>query len=872
MKFAFLAHPLSQEHRALMAVDDSGGLRKSWGGDLFQFCQQLHQNLNAYHHSGSLPDDEVRVVDQFNGLVSANGARCDGRFYEIPLDAQQILDEPHRALALMESAVDDAASWGAEIVGLGSMTGIVGGQGEHLATRGPVAITTGNSLTVFSAIENLKHACEVNGIRLAEETVAVIGIPGSIGSALAKIVKPLCKSLICVARTESGRARQLSKSLDARLTTAIPDALQTARVILSATSAGDCIDQNWLLPGSLVIDVAVPTDVIGNRALRDDILILTGGMSMTPETMSRESMFIGFNHGMVPSCFGETMLLALEDRRECYSIGRKLSVEGISEIGAVAVKHGFDFTNLSCFGIPVDGQQLSNFKKAVYRTRNLNRKDNPLLPNHDLAQRNGHGAVCAVIPHLKTPQELSGSAVDRHRRFINPVLAALGKQSGFLKTFVRGEGCYLWDDKDQQFLDFVAGFGSVNLGHNPPAVVDAIQTAIVTKAPGFAQSAVNPYASALADRLVACAPAGLEMVSFGNSGAEAVEAAIKLVKASSERKRFLYCHGSYHGKTLGALSLTGNRKYRQPFEPLIDHMDAVEFGDTEGLASALNSKQYAAFFVEPIQCEGGMQISPPGYLNDVESICRRTGTLLVLDEIQTGMGRTGKLFCADHYGLKPDIMTLAKSLGGGMVPAAAMLCRRDLWLAAYGSVERFTLHTSTFAGGSLAMAAGLATLDVLEHSDLMHNCEQRSIQLLNGLREIANDSDLICDVRGQGLLIGIEFNPLPSNIVRHFAANDTTGVNQFLAPHAIDSVRNLTPIYVMQTMLDEFGIYTQVARSKPNVIRVQPPLSITEDQVSEFLTAIEKCCSEFSFSNRITDTMIAKSTVGNLDKGKTVAN
>jgi predicted amino acid dehydrogenase len=456
MKFAFLAHPLSQEHRALMAVDKSGRLRQSWGGDIFQFCQLLHQNMNSYQATGLVNEDEVRVVDEFSGLVSGQGKVCDGRFYEIPMDAQQILEQPNHALALMEQAVDDAAEWGAEIVGLGSMTGIVGSHGQHLAERGPVAVTTGNSLTVYSATQNLKRACELTGIELRNETVAVVGIPGSIGMALAKLLAPLCKSLICVARTDSVRARNLAASLDSQLSTSIPEALKSAKIVMSATSSGDCIDQNWLMPGSLVIDVAVPTDVIGSQAIRDDILILTGGMLMTPKTMSRESKFIGFNHGMVPSCFGETMTLALEDRRECFSIGKNLSIEGITEIGAIANGHGFDFSNLSCFGVPVSSQQITRFQKSVYRNQRITQVAAPhystTQPTPDGPHANGHANGHATNGHAtngqakkghakkgagsghehyiaQRPEDLSELAIDRYKRFVNPVLVALGVES-----------------------------------------------------------------------------------------------------------------------------------------------------------------------------------------------------------------------------------------------------------------------------------------------------------------------------------------------------------------------------------------------------------------------------------------------------------
>ena len=336
MKFAFLAHPLSQESRSLLAVDNAGGLRREWGGDVFQFCRRLHANMA--HRKNAITDESVRVIDEYNGLVSGSGHQVDGRLYEIPMDAMQILGDPGRALSLMEDAVDQATQWGAGIIGLGSMTGIVGGQGQHLADRGDVSITTGNSLTVFSAKQNLLRVCELIGIDLYDETVAIIGIPGSIGTALAKIIAPLCKSIVCVSRRESRRAHQVADSLGGTLLTSIEEAAKSARILISATSTGDCIDQEWLRPGSIVIDVAVPTDVKGSQCVREDILVLTGGMMMVPKTMSRDSMFIGFNHGMIPSCFGETMVLALENRRECFSVGRNLCVDGILEIGASEVQ------------------------------------------------------------------------------------------------------------------------------------------------------------------------------------------------------------------------------------------------------------------------------------------------------------------------------------------------------------------------------------------------------------------------------------------------------------------------------------------------------------------------------------------------------
>src|SRR5258708_24068332 len=248
----------------------------------------------------------------------------------------------------------------------------------------------------------------------------------------------------------------------------------------------------------------------------------------------------------------------------------------------------------------------------------------------------------------------------------------------------------------------------MNLGHTHPAVVRAVAAALEQQAPGFAQSAVNPLAAALAEQLVEIPPPGLEMVFFCNSGTEAVEAGIKLARAATGRADLLYCERSYHGKSLGALSVTGNPTYQRPFGPLLTGCEAIPFGDFGGLERALATRRFAAFVVEPIQGEGGMNVPPEGYLREAMQQCRAAGTLLVVDAVQTGLGRTGALFAVGLEGVEPDVMTLAKSLGGGLVPLGAMLARRGLWMKAYGTVQTFTLHSSTVGGGSLARAAGLA--------------------------------------------------------------------------------------------------------------------------------------------------------------------
>jgi acetylornithine/succinyldiaminopimelate/putrescine aminotransferase len=649
----------------------------------------------------------------------------------------------------------------------------------------------------------------------------------------------------------------LAAELGAEFLVEIPPALGRARVVVSATSTGNCIDPSLLMPGSVVIDVAVPTDIQGTKSPRDDVLLLSGGLARVPDTMPRDSMFLGFYQGVVPCCLGETMVLALEDRPENFSLGRDLALDRIDEIGLAARKHGFDFSPLFSFGQELDPSTLAHYRKAAAR-RSAPRFDESLN-----GVRTNGTVKHEVLSAASSLRELARRAAQLHERYVNPVLVGLSQKSGFVKTFVRGLGNELWDADGKVYLDFVAGFGSLNLGHNHPAVVSAVRAALDQQAPGFTQAAINPLAAALAEQLVALAPPGLEMVFFANSGTEAVEAALKLARAATGRPGLLHCERSYHGKSLGSLSVTGNATYQRPFAPLLPDCQAIPFGDLEALERALHTRRFAAFIVEPIQGEGGMIVPPAGYLRAARDLCRGVGTLLVVDEVQTGLGRTGTLFAVEEEGVEPDVLTLAKSLGGGLVPLGAMLTRRDLWMKAYGSVQSFALHTSTFGGGSLACAAGLATLRVLREENLCSRAQARGRQLSEGLRELSRHCGLVRGVRGRGLMLGLEFHPMPPTMVAHFKGMGPSAATTFLVPNLEDLIHSIPGMYAMQILLNAHGIYTQVTRSNPRVLRVQPPLTISEEQVSRFLTALESTCLELHFLNETVDTVIRKS-IGSL--------
>ena len=560
------------------------------------------------------------------------------------------------------------------------------------------------------------------------------------------------------------------------------------------------------------MDIGVPTDVQGTEAIRDDVLVISGGLAKVPPTMPRDSMFLGFYQGTVPCCLGETMVLALEGRPECFSIGRHLDLDKIQVVGALARGHGFDFGHLVSFGLPIEPGVLANYRKAARRSAQGRQSCRP----------HGRGAPPPDRPVPEAPdvRALADRAAARFARHVNPVLIEVAGKGGLVKTFVRGQGMELWDADGRSYLDFVGGFGAMNLGHNHPAVARAVAAALEQQAPGFAQSAVNPLAAALADQLAELTPVGLEMVFFCNSGTEAVEAAIKLARAASGRTDLLSCNRSFHGKSLGSLSVTGNPALQRPFGPLLPGCQAVPFGDPGALERALRTRHFAAFVVEPIQGEGGMNVPPEGYLREAQRLCRETGTLLVVDEVQTGLGRTGALFASDDEGVEPDVMTLAKSLGGGLVPVGAMLTRRDLWTKAYGTIQGFALHSSTFGGGSLACAAGLATLRVLREEGLIENAQARGRQLAAGLDGLSRRCPMVKEVRGRGLLLG-QVQPPAAGSQKHFGAWTPPGWPCSRCPTS--RADRLDPgLYAMQTLLEKHGIYTRVARST-RVLRVQPP-------------------------------------------------
>lgn len=415
-------------------------------------------------------------------------------------------------------------------------------------------------------------------------------------------------------------------------------------------------------------------------------------------------------------------------------------------------------------------------------------------------------------------------------QYVNPGLKMLLSAVGFDRRFVRADGMAVFDDSGKKYLDFLAGYGSLPFGHNPKDILAAVDRA--GESPNFLQAQVSPFQAALAHDLAQVTPGDLEVTFFSNSGTEAVESALKLARGAQGEGAFVHCTGAFHGKTLGSLSVGGREKYKKPFMPLLPGTVEIPFGDAGALEKALKDRKVAAFIVEPIQGEGGVMVYPPGYQRKVRELTERYGALLILDEIQTGFGRTGKLFACEHEGIAPDIMCLAKALGGGVMPIGATIATRKVWEKAYGGLSRAVLHTSTFGGGARACAAGLASIQRIIAEDLPARAASLGQYFMDNLLTLKGRYGAIQEVRGKGLLIGLEFK------------RPVTGVLDRLTAGTLNKVaEEYYASLVAAQLLKKHQVITAYTLNNPNVMRLEPPLIVEKADIDHVLNGLEDILS-----------------------------
>jgi acetylornithine/succinyldiaminopimelate/putrescine aminotransferase/nucleoside-diphosphate-sugar epimerase len=396
---------------------------------------------------------------------------------------------------------------------------------------------------------------------------------------------------------------------------------------------------------------------------------------------------------------------------------------------------------------------------------------------------------------------------------------------GFDKEYRSARGSYLYDEEGRAYLDLHTGEGFASLGHGHPDVRAVLHATLDADLIDGVQLHYSVLAGMLAEELSARLPRGLDALFFASTGAEAVDSAMKFARAATRRPRLISCDSSFHGVTLGPLSLVGDEFFKEGFGPLLPGCSRVPFGDLECLEAQLRANDVAAFIVEPIQ---GRMVTPPpaGYLRGAQELCRRHGTLFVVDEVQTGLGRTGRWFALEHWGLEPDVVLVGKALSGGYMPVAAMATRREIYQRAVGTLERSYVHQSTFGRNRLSMAAGLATLRIIERDRLVDRAGRMGRVLLDGLAEVQRQHEMIKEVRGSGLMIGIELQA-----PRCRTARLSTRLIRMAS-------EGLFPQLVVIPLHRDHRVITMAA-GKNDVIKLLPPLTLSEPEACSFLVALD---------------------------------
>lgn len=422
----------------------------------------------------------------------------------------------------------------------------------------------------------------------------------------------------------------------------------------------------------------------------------------------------------------------------------------------------------------------------------------------------------------------TASTIQNYINHVNPQWVQLLRLLQMETEYSVCSGMELHTSKGDVILDFLSGYCVHNTGHNHPAIIEALHRELDRRGPAMLQSHIPDVAGELAERLCRLAGGNLEKVFFACSGSEGVEAAIKFSRATTGRDGLLYCDRAFHGLTCGALSLMNEPFWRGKFGPMLGNTTAVPFGDVDALAEELRSEKYAAFFAEPLQSEAGIVLPPHDYLSAARELCSRYGTLLVLDEVQTGMFRTGKFLAAHHFNVEPDMVVLAKALSGGLVPVSAVLMTDRIYDSVYDSLKRSIIHTSTFGENALAMRAGLATLDVLENENLGARALETGEELRGRLRQELADYEMVAEVRGLGMLSGIVFRP----------------PRQLRLRVAFEAFRRIHPalfgqIMVMRMFRDQH-VLMQMCGNNFMVLKVAPPLVIQPLQIEKFVKGIRE--------------------------------
>jgi acetylornithine/succinyldiaminopimelate/putrescine aminotransferase len=424
----------------------------------------------------------------------------------------------------------------------------------------------------------------------------------------------------------------------------------------------------------------------------------------------------------------------------------------------------------------------------------------------------------------------AGETLELASRYLDPSLVEVLRIIGFDSDYISARGSYLYDSAGRPYLDMHTGEGFASLGHNHPDVRAVVQSALAADLVDGVQIHYSALSGMLAEELTERLPDALEAVFFTSTGAEAVDSALKFARAATRRPRLISCESGFHGVTLGPLAVVGDDFFQEGFGPMLPGACRVPYGDLNRLEAELARGDVAAFILEPVQ--GRLVTLPPsGYLQAAQDLCRRHGTLFIVDEIQTGLGRTGRWFALEHEQLTPDFVLVGKALSGGCMPVAAMVTTREIYQRAVGTLERSYVHQSTFGRNRLSMAAGLASLRIIARDGLVEHAAQVGDFLAGGLAELAERHPMVKAVRARGLMIGIELTAPSGRMAR---------INWRLIHLASEG---LFPQLIVIPLHRDHGIITMAA-GKNDVIKLLPPLTLSEPEAAQFLDAFDSVLSD----------------------------
>lgn len=413
-----------------------------------------------------------------------------------------------------------------------------------------------------------------------------------------------------------------------------------------------------------------------------------------------------------------------------------------------------------------------------------------------------------------------------HEQHLNHQMVNVLRTIGYDRNYKKAIGQYLYDEDNTEYLDLLSGFGVFALGRNHPTVINALKETLTLELPNLVQMDVSLLSGLLAEKILATTAANLNKLFFCNSGTEAVEAAIKFARYTTKREGIIHCEHSFHGLTLGALSLNSEDIFRAGFGSLLPGCSAIPFNNLAALEQALSNEDVAAFIVEPIQGKG-VNLPDDDYLPEVERLCKKYGSLFIADEIQTGLGRTGAFWAIDHWQVKPDMILMAKALSGGFIPVGAVAMTQTIMNSVFNRMDRAVVHGSTFSKNNMAMAAGLATLQVIEDEKLAENSAKMGADIINSINATVGQYEFLKEARGKGLMIAVEFqSPKSLSLKAAWAMLEAANKGLFCQMVTI-------PLF------KEHHLLTQVAGHGMNVVKLLPPLNLSQKDRDWVVTAFD---------------------------------